>query len=186
MKSDQITCFLSTMLAGLTISTSAPRTRSAFTFSSATSSGIIMAETVNSRTMLNVKWTNLHRTLYSTRLSVECTVLRKQMIPTSLWQLLQLKSPLNQRCLQKYVNRYKGAENQLSLHLRSLPWVINNVLTSNKVYVTYFGALRGPWRCLLDWGTECNETKLTLRRNTYLYFSQNLNAQSIAQRIYSY
>lgn len=94
--------------------------------------------------MLNGKRTNLRRTLYSTRLSAEFTVLRKQMIPTSLLQLLQLKFPLNQRCLQTPVNRYKDVKNQLSQHLRSLPWDINNVLTSNKIYLTYFGALPGP------------------------------------------
>ena len=55
----RLACFLSTMLAGLTLSTSAPRASSAFTFSRATSSGMTMA-------LNDTKWSNAARLAHKT------------------------------------------------------------------------------------------------------------------------
>lgn len=60
------TCFLSTILAGRTRSTSAPSASRAFTFSSATSSGIIIAVTNGKSIQILIAWrtTNWNRSLF--------------------------------------------------------------------------------------------------------------------------
>ena len=171
------------MLAGLTLSTSAPKARSAFTFSSATSSGIITAKSVNSLIILNRTRTNLHHTLYSARLSVECA--------ENIWS-----SPRSCNCRDWNPRWTNGAfEN---------PWTSIRTQNTNSLGIfdhchgtlaTFWSVIKQIWPtseryAVLDAASGIEILKamrLSLQqcRGTYLCFSQNLNAQGIAEGIYS-